>query len=125
VDNDLLIQFLELMEAVDSMKRQKYQHRKAYYQKHFGKDTFSQSYYDQLVFDFETIEKLDDFFNRLSQDFPLLAEFSECLWTLKKERENGQPIEWVQVWFPVVPVVRDLKNCYLINLLKTEDSSHE
>ena len=125
MDNDLLTQFLELMEAVDFMKRQKYQHRKAYCQKHFGKDTFSQNYYDQLVFDFETIEKLDDFFNRLSQDFPLLAKISECVGTLKR-KESGQPVaEYIQLWLPLVPKVTGLGNCYFINLLKMEESSHE
>jgi cell wall assembly regulator SMI1 len=113
------------MEDVKEMKKQKYGQMRGYYQKHSGKETFSQNLYEQLKFDFETIEKLDNFFNRLSQDFPLLAKISESVGTLKKERQNGQAIEWMQLWIPLISKAKVSGNCYFINLLKMEDSSHE
>jgi hypothetical protein len=123
--SELLATFLELSEDLSTMKRQKYEHLRAYYQKHFGKDTFRQNYYDELKFDFERIERLSDFFNVLSEEFPLLAIVLESVGTLKKERDNGQPIEWVQLWLPIVPEAKAGGNCYFINLLKMEDFSHE
>ena len=123
--SDLLATFLELSEDLATMKRQKYGQMRAYYQKHYGKETFRQTYYDELKFGFETIERLSDFFDLLGKDFPLIAIVSESVLTLKKERQSRQPIEWVQLWLPIVPEVKNLSNGYFINLLKMEDSSHD
>jgi hypothetical protein len=123
----LLDLFLELTEDVKSMKQHKYQRMRGYYQKHFGKDTFHQNYFNEMKFDFERIEQLEYFFNLLNEvDCSLLFAIAENLWTLKKEKQkSGQPIEYVQLWIPLVPAVRNLENCYLINLLNMEDMSHE
>ena len=123
--SDLLATFLELTEDIEALIRQKYGHLRGYYQKHFGKETFRQNYYDELKFGFETIERLSDFFDLLGKEFPLLAKISESVLTLKKERQSGQPIEWVQLWLPLVPEAKAGGNCYFINLLKMEDFSHE
>ena len=125
MDNYLLTQFLELMEFVDSVKKKKYTQMKAYYQKHSGHETFRQAYYDDLKFEFETIELLERFFNELSEGCPHLFTIAEICGTLKEKRENGQPIEYVQMWIPLVPLVKNLGSGYFINLLKMEEISDE
>ena len=115
---DLFPLFMELFEDVKAMKEKKHQQAKSYHQRHFGKDTFRPVYFDELKDDFEKLEKLACFFNLLNDDCPLLFVVLDCLGTAKKERQNGQPIEYVQLWLPLVPMVKNLDNCYFINLLK-------
>ena len=122
---NLVEMFLELSEDVTKMKQQKYQHLRAYYQKHFGKDTFRQNYYDELKFEFERLERLEEFFDLLGET-PLLFAIADHLRTAKrKKQQNNLPIEYVQVWIPLVPEVKNLGNYYFINLLKKEGVSDE
>ena len=125
MNSSLFVLFLELSKDITEMKQQKYQHLRAYYQKHFGKDTFRQNYYDELKFDFERLERLDEFFDLLGET-PLLFAIADHLRTAKrKKQQNNLPIEYVQVWIPLVPEVKNLGNYYFINLLKKEGVSDE
>jgi hypothetical protein len=114
-NNHLL--FLELATDIQAMKEKKHQQAKAYYQKHFGKDTFRPTYYEELKDDYSTIEKLEHFFSILEDDSELLFVVLECLQSAKQHRKNGQPIEYIQLWLPLVPEVQNLANQYFINVL--------
>jgi hypothetical protein len=122
---DLHSLFLELHEELQSLKGRKHQQAKAYYHKHFGKDTFRPMYYEELKDEFSTIEKMECFFNLLSENSSLLFVVAECMKNAKDERRKGQPIEYIKLWLPLVPVVENLGNCYFFNLLNLNEKSHE
>jgi hypothetical protein len=121
---DLLPLFLELCNELQSLKERKHQQAKAYYHKHFGKDTFRSMYYEEMKDEFATIEKTECFLNRLNDEGFLLFTILDCLGTAKEKRRSGQPIEYVKLWLPLVPEVTNLGNAYFINLLK-EGVRHE
>ena len=126
MNSSLFVLFLELSKDITELKKRKYEQMRGYYKRNFGKDTFRPNYYDELKFEFERLERLDDFFNLLNEDAPLLFAIADHLRTAKrKKQQNNLPIEYVQVWIPLVPEVKNLGNYYFINLLKKEGVSDE
>jgi len=118
--NTLLEQFLELSETLTGLKKRKYEQMRGYYKRNFGKDTFRPNYYDEMKFEFERLERLDEFFNLLNEDSQVLFAIADSLRTMKRKRQqSGLSIEYVQIWIPLVQKVENLGNCYLINLLNT------
>jgi hypothetical protein len=111
--------FQELIADIQTMKASKHHQAKAYYQKHFGKETFRPAYYEELKDDYAKIEKLEQFFNHLSDDSLLLFVVLECLRRAKEHRKNDQLIEYIQLWIPLVPKVQNLGNFYFINLVNS------
>jgi len=121
---NLLDLFLELSEEVKVMRQRKYEQMRGYYRKHNGKETFNQSYYDQMKFEFERLERLEEFFDLLGE-IPLLLVAADHLRTAKKEREQGQPIEGIRLLIPLVPVVKNPHLCYSVDLLTYEGLDNE
>ena len=125
MNSSLFVLFLELSETLTGLKKRKYEQMRGYYKRNFGKDTFRQNYYDELKFEFERLERLEEFFDLLGET-PLLFAIADHLRTAKrKKQQNNLPIEYVQVWIPLVPEVKNLGNYYFINLLKKEGVSDE
>jgi hypothetical protein len=120
VPDVLSVLFQETQSTLQTLKQKKHHQAKSYYQKHYNQDTFRPTYYEELKDDYQKLETVEEFLNTLSAESPLIFVVMECLQSARHHRNNGQPLEYIQLWLPLIHEVKNLSNAIFFNLLNTK-----